>query len=120
MKQQLELENSEKVLLRRMESQARLWPKYRWVGLVAVFILMLGGAWNVFAAFRAALLAETSAPVVLIMAGLAGWTLVMLGFVLFTHIITRWDSTQRDQLLIKLLRMIERGREGGSEGVSPE
>ncbi len=97
----LKLTEAEKVFVRRIESQARLWVRFRWIGLFGGLTLAVGGAWDVCAVLGRDL---SSSPAAL--AGTFGaWSLLLMGFVLITHIIARWNSGHRDQLLVRLLRL---------------
>ena len=104
MKQCLELTTSENAALKRLESQAQLWLAFRWVGLAGSVTLAGGGGWGTLLAYRAAARLNSFASPALLAATLAGWSAVIIGFVLFTHIIARWRSSEKDRLLIKLLK----------------
>ena len=104
-KQSLELTISEKKFLKRIETQARHWRLYRWIGLAGAFILAFGGGLGIFVGFH--IFREEFSPLQssALTITQCGWALLIMGFILFTHIGTRWSSDQMDQLLVKLLKV---------------
>ena len=103
MKCRLELTDAEKAFLRRLDSQARLWRMFRWVGLAGGVTLIFGGGWNIFTAYRIALLRDLPPSLSLLMTTIGALTILFMGFILLTHIVARWRIDQRDRLLIRLL-----------------
>ncbi|MGH7979139.1 MAG: hypothetical protein ACREE6_07165 [Limisphaerales bacterium] len=100
----IELTLSEQRFLKRMKSHVRKWPLYRWVGIVGGVFLLFVGAWGISASFRVAI-RENPTSISLAVAMVAALSLAIFtcAFTLVAHIISQWDSHQRDSVLIKLL-----------------
>lgn len=87
----------------KLKTRTNAWPFYRWVGLAGALASILVGSFGIFVGFHG--MAHAGSPMLadFLFILLIGWTLLLIGMILISHLIIKWTEHQKDALLIKLI-----------------